>query len=257
MDEAEIQKDLEEKQNYLRSEIIDKNYDAEEFSDFVKQYKENGSDLNNWTFDELKEAVAKFKNKGNNQSKEEEEKTIEKGVENIRQSYNLSSIVYPDMELVKNTDNSINNNLKINYNYEVINYNNLQNYNNDNNNSNNNNNNSNNNNNNNNNDNINDNININKNNQNIINDVEMKNKNDSSIINQDSDINKKEEQNQNNSNNNQNTYPEIDNKPKEYAEFEIYDESNINNAMKELIQCVKQSENSLTKKNNLYVTLES
>ena len=70
-------------------------------------------------------------------------------------------------------------------------------------------------------------------------------------------LNKKEEQNQNNSNNNQNTYPEIDNKPKEYAEFEIYDESNINNAMKELIQCVKQSENSLTKKNNLYVTLES
>ena len=33
---------------------------------------------------ELKEAMAKFKNKGKNQSKKEEEKIIEKGGENIR-----------------------------------------------------------------------------------------------------------------------------------------------------------------------------
>lgn len=238
MDEAEIQRNIEEKQKYLREEIMNKNYDMEEFSEFMNQYKENGLDIANWTLAELKEAVSKFINKRQDQSIEEEE-NIEKGVENIRNSFNLNSIVYPDLNTMKNTDNNINNNIRINYNYDVINYNNLQNYNNNNNNNK-----------------INDNKDIkelNKYSQNNRNNNETKNLGDSSILNPDIDINK--EEGNNNINNNKSS--EIDNKGREYAEFEIYDESNINNVMKDLIQCVKQSENSLTKNNNLLVTLES
>ena len=45
--------EIEEKQKYLVEEIKNKNYDTEQFSDYISQLKENGTDLNNWTFDEL------------------------------------------------------------------------------------------------------------------------------------------------------------------------------------------------------------
>ena len=49
----------------------------------------------------------------------------------------------------------------------------------------------------------------------------------------------------------------IENKQKEFDDFEILDKSNVNNnVIQEKINCVKQSENSLTKKDNLYVNLE-
>ena len=54
--------DIEYKQNYLRTEIIEKQYDPEEFSKFLSEEKgETGLDLNNWTFEELKNVVSKFK----------------------------------------------------------------------------------------------------------------------------------------------------------------------------------------------------
>ena len=53
---------IEYKQNYLRTEIIEQQYDPEEFSKFLSEEKENiGLDLNNWTFEELKNVVSKFK----------------------------------------------------------------------------------------------------------------------------------------------------------------------------------------------------
>ena len=48
----------------------------------------------------------------------------------------------------------------------------------------------------------------------------------------------------------------IDNKQKDLGDFEILENLNINNKVIEKIKCVKQSENSLTKKDNLYVKLE-
>ena len=75
--------DLKQKQQYLREEILDKSYDVDEFGEFMSKYKENGTDLKNWEFIELKDAVSAFKNKVN----EEEGEKIEKGVEKIRQSY--------------------------------------------------------------------------------------------------------------------------------------------------------------------------
>jgi hypothetical protein len=53
---------IEYKQNYLRTEIIEQQYDPEEFSKFLSEEKEDiGLDLNNWTFEELKNVVSKFK----------------------------------------------------------------------------------------------------------------------------------------------------------------------------------------------------
>jgi hypothetical protein len=48
------------KQELLKAEIIDKNYDREAFLDFCIAKKENGDDLNTWTIDELKEAIDEF-----------------------------------------------------------------------------------------------------------------------------------------------------------------------------------------------------
>ena len=80
--------DLEEKQNYLIQEIKDKNYDTEKFSEYIDNLKENGTDLNNWTLDELKKVVSTFKNKVNSNQLNNEE-NIEKEVENVRNSFVL------------------------------------------------------------------------------------------------------------------------------------------------------------------------
>ena len=80
--------DLEEKQNYLIQEIKDKNYDTEKFSEYIDNLKENGTDLNNWTLDELKKVVSTFKSKVNSNQLNNEE-NIEKEVENVRNSFIL------------------------------------------------------------------------------------------------------------------------------------------------------------------------
>ena len=84
----ENNKEIEEKQKYLVEEIKNKNYDTEQFSDYISQLKENGTDLNNWTFDELKNVVSTFKNKVNSNQLINEE-NIEKEVENVRNSFIL------------------------------------------------------------------------------------------------------------------------------------------------------------------------
>lgn len=47
--------DREEKQNYLRTEILENDYDTEEFLNFLISKKgEDAADLDLWTFSELK-----------------------------------------------------------------------------------------------------------------------------------------------------------------------------------------------------------
>ena len=88
MKENNNEKEKEEKQNYLIQEIKDKNYDTEKFSEYIDNLKENGTDLNNWTLDELKKVVSTFKNKVNSNQLNNEE-NIEKEVENVRNSFVL------------------------------------------------------------------------------------------------------------------------------------------------------------------------
>ena len=82
-------KEIEEKQKYLVNEIMNQNYDPQRFSDYISNFKENGTDLNNWTFAELKEIVASFKSIENSAPNNNEE-NIEKEGENVRNSFILS-----------------------------------------------------------------------------------------------------------------------------------------------------------------------
>jgi hypothetical protein len=53
--------ELEKKQTFLRTNILEKGYDAEEFMNFLQSKKgEMGLDLNNWNLDELDIAVKEF-----------------------------------------------------------------------------------------------------------------------------------------------------------------------------------------------------
>jgi hypothetical protein len=60
--------ETEDKQNYLRTEILEKDYDTDEFLQFLVSKKgEDAADLDLWTFDELKQAVNEFiRNHSNN-----------------------------------------------------------------------------------------------------------------------------------------------------------------------------------------------
>ena len=51
----------EEKQNYLRENILEKGYDASAFVEFLKTKKgEAGSDISNWSMEDLCEVVQEF-----------------------------------------------------------------------------------------------------------------------------------------------------------------------------------------------------
>lgn len=64
----------EEKQKFLREEILEKGYNADDFISFSTEKKgEGGDDLKNWTLDELRMVVEEFQ-KGYKPKKSEEEK---------------------------------------------------------------------------------------------------------------------------------------------------------------------------------------
>ena len=104
MKENNNEKEKEEKQNYLIKEIMEKNYDTEKFTDYISKLKENGDNVDNWTFDELKKVVSSFKNKVKTNQLNNDE-NIEKEVENIRNSFILVG-----SEQNKKLNNNINEN---------------------------------------------------------------------------------------------------------------------------------------------------
>ena len=61
--------EIEQKQAYLRTEIIDKGYSPEDFMSFLEQQGEGKIFLENWKFEDLKSIVAVFQiqvNENNN-----------------------------------------------------------------------------------------------------------------------------------------------------------------------------------------------
>ena len=53
-----MEDDIDKKQQYLRTEILDKGYDPKEFNDYICSVRnEENIDLNNWTLEELKNVV--------------------------------------------------------------------------------------------------------------------------------------------------------------------------------------------------------
>ena len=77
--------DFQKKQSLLQKEIIDKNYDKTAFINFCMSKKDNGDDLNNWTFEELSEIVQEFisSQKGPEPEPEKKEGEEEIKTENI------------------------------------------------------------------------------------------------------------------------------------------------------------------------------
>ena len=83
--------DLNAKQTFLRENILEKGYDAEDFMKLLQNKKgESGLDLISWTMNELKEAVNEFvQDKSPEISPiEEEEKIDNKTVENEKDNEN-------------------------------------------------------------------------------------------------------------------------------------------------------------------------
>lgn len=67
-----------EKQNYLRERIVEGNYDPQAFVEYMQTMrgivliiKENGGDIDNWNYEELKEMVDLYIEKNPHQDKEE------------------------------------------------------------------------------------------------------------------------------------------------------------------------------------------
>ena len=68
----EEEQQQEQKQLFLRKEILEQNYDPQKFIDFLVSKKgETAADINNWTLEELKSIVVEFKsvNKNNKENK--------------------------------------------------------------------------------------------------------------------------------------------------------------------------------------------
>ena len=99
------EKEQEEKQNYLRQNILDKGYDANEFVSFLISKKgEAASDISNWSMKDLHVVVQEFisihknENKVNPQSQNNKNNQIQK--ENLAKEY----------EIIENNDEILNEN---------------------------------------------------------------------------------------------------------------------------------------------------
>ena len=104
-----MENEQEVKQAYLRKEILDKNYDAQSFLDYLITKKgENASDINNWTIEELKTVVVEFKNSQNNNN--HKEKTSNYILEDLPPADNEVLKIDALLTPFSNKNNSENNN---------------------------------------------------------------------------------------------------------------------------------------------------
>lgn len=59
--EKEEANQRKKKQDYLRQNILESDFDPAEFSEFITSRKEEGQNVDNWEFEELETLVAIFK----------------------------------------------------------------------------------------------------------------------------------------------------------------------------------------------------
>ena len=128
--------ELHLKQSFLKSEIIDKNIDQDKFLDYCMKVKENGDDINSWTFDELKRCVEDFNEilkKESEQGKEKEKIKEFASLNSFLSSTNTVSnpVIQPQVQPqqqstnqsqfnLKNVSNIIQNNLYNSYNSSYL-----------------------------------------------------------------------------------------------------------------------------------------
>lgn len=66
------------KQSYLRETILEPGYDAENFINYLDGRKKGGTDIDNWSLDELKTEVTNYKQKYSDQGKLLQEHSCDK-----------------------------------------------------------------------------------------------------------------------------------------------------------------------------------
>ena len=100
------EKDLESKQLFLRQEIIDQGYDPSDFNTYMCSIRqEENIDLNNWTFDEIKEVITNYKELlSQKENEENKENIIDNNNDNINNNDNTNN----------NENNNDNNNDNVN-----------------------------------------------------------------------------------------------------------------------------------------------
>ena len=93
----------DEKQNYLRQNILDKGYDGNEFINFLIEKKgEDGADVSNWSFPDLKAVVKEFISLNSQKTTENYEKENKEnelyGIKNIKE---ITCQTIPSNEITK------------------------------------------------------------------------------------------------------------------------------------------------------------
>ena len=121
MDEEKLNK-----QKLLKNEIIDRCYDQTAFIEFCMQQKKDGDDLDNWSYDELKNVIQEFINKINQEyiSKYKEEETVEKENKTEENSENNNIDINKDSNDIKYNESNNNDNDSTNINDKTENNNN-------------------------------------------------------------------------------------------------------------------------------------
>ena len=105
-----MESEQEEKQTYLREQIIDQNYEPESFVEFLKQKKgEEAGDINNWTLEELKSVVEEFKNSNKSPKIHNEAPPAEINHPTNDKANNNEQTPFPLSNLNKNNDDKKNN----------------------------------------------------------------------------------------------------------------------------------------------------
>ena len=99
---------IEEKQLYLRNNILEKGYNGEQFMEYLKGKKgENEIDLNNWDFNDLKNVVEEFISK--HQINTQENINISNAP--LNKKWDKTNIKINELKLINEKDN---NEIKIN-----------------------------------------------------------------------------------------------------------------------------------------------
>ena len=97
----------EEKQNYLRENILEKGYDTNKFIDFLKSKKgEEGADITNWTMTDLKIIVKEFTSQNNNEENIETETKEDNQFKQDTEQNTRTSLTSPSNES-KSKSNSL------------------------------------------------------------------------------------------------------------------------------------------------------
>lgn len=72
-----MSEDIETKQDYLRSQILDKGYNAEKFSEYLAEVAGNkGLELENWTLEELSQVVYTFQSNNEIENPDQSQETV-------------------------------------------------------------------------------------------------------------------------------------------------------------------------------------